>query len=129
MAYRYLAEIIDLQTLTLLKLSLDRAGIPYRVHFEQALQAGAYLTGNRGAQVEVRADDFAPAAALLEELGVAVDTRPRDDTFSFLHEFDAVTGTLPLLGRWDVAYRLLLLALLSSALLATLLYYLEARLG
>lgn len=127
LGYRYLTEITDLQTLSLLKLSLDRAGIPYRVHFEQSLQVGAYLTGNRGAAVEVATEHYATASELLADLGVVADDPARADTFSLLHEFDAVTEALPLLGRMDVAYRLLLVAMLMSLGLAGVLFYLVER--
>ncbi len=127
--YQRLTEVLDPQTLTLIKLSLDRADIPFRVHFEHLLQVGAYLTGNRGAVVEVAADRYAAAAELLADLGVVADAPGRPETFGLLHEFDAVTESLPLVGRWDPAYRLLLLALIASAMLSVALYYLEAFLG
>ena len=127
--YVRLTEVLDLQTLTLIKLTLDREGLPYRVLFEHSLYVGAYLLGNRGAVVEVAPEQFDAAAELLEELGVPAERGPAGETFGLLHEIDAVTEALPLLGRWGLAYRLLLLALVGSALLAVGLYYLESVLG
>ncbi len=123
-AYLRLTEVLDLQTLTLIKLSLDRAALRYRVLFEHSLYVGAYLLGNRGAIVEVAAGDYAAARALLKTEGLPCDAPGRGEEFGSLHELELLTESLPLLGRLPVTPRLLVLALLLAGVLTVSIYWL-----
>ncbi len=122
--YLRLTEVLDLQTLTLIKLSLHREGLCYRVLFEHSLYVGAYLLGNRGAIVEVKEADYADAVATLQREGLPVDGPLRGEDFGPLHELELLTESLPLLGRFSFTFRLLALAFLLCVLLALLIYWL-----
>ncbi len=115
--------MLDLQTLTLIKLSLDRAALRYRVLFEHSLYVGAYLLGNRGAIVQVAESDYAAARELLKTEGLPCDAPGRGEAFSSLHELELLTESLPLLGRLPFTLRLLLLALLLAGVLAVGIYW------
>ncbi|NJB87129.1 hypothetical protein GGR26_002906 [Lewinella marina] len=124
MPYRRLAEVSNLQTLTLLKLSLNREEIDYRVHFEHSLYVGSYLLGQRGAVLEVASQDYPAAAAVLTELGIEARRAAPPSDFGRLQEWEAITESLPLIGHWTPTPRLLALALLLATLVAISIYYL-----
>ncbi|MCP9237465.1 hypothetical protein [Lewinella sp. JB7] len=123
MPYVHLTEVLDLQTLTVIKLSLDREGLEYRVLFEYSLHVGAYLLGNRGAVIEVRAEDRAAAADLLRAEGIPVDESTVTYTFGRLQELELLTEILPLVGRWSASLRLLFLTLVLAGTIAVVIYY------
>ena len=125
--FRYvrLTEVLQLQTLSLIKLSLDRESIRYRVLFEHSLNVGNYLLGgSRGAIIEVLETDYPHAVEVLAKEGIPADTRSDPNAFGKLHEFDLLTESLPLIGRWDVTWRLLLLALLLALTVSLTIYLL-----
>lgn len=124
MPYRHLAEVSNLQTLTLLKLSLAREEIAYRVHFEHCLYVGSYLLGQRGAVLEVAPEDYPAAVEVLAELDIEAGQPAAADGFGRLQEWNAITESLPLIGRWGAAPRLLALAFGLAGLVAGGIYYL-----
>ncbi|PPK84538.1 hypothetical protein CLV84_3698 [Neolewinella xylanilytica] len=125
MRYVRLIEVINLQNLALIKLSLDRSGLRYRVLFEHSLHVGSYLLGgSRGAVIQVLEPDYADAVRILADEGFTADSRDSRDAFGRLHELELLTESLPLIGRWSMTWRLLVLALLLAVLLASLIYFL-----
>ncbi len=125
MRYVRLTEVIHLQNLTLIKLSLDREQLQYRVHFEHSLHVGSYLLGgSRGAIIDVLEGDYPAAVELLAAEGIKADALPDEQSFGPLHEVDLLTESLPLIGRWSVTWRLLILALLVALTVSLLIYFL-----
>ena len=125
--FRYvrLTEVLQLQTLSLIKLSLDREGVRYRVLFEHSLTVGNYLLGgSRGAIIEVLETDYPRAADILAGEGIPADPLSDPNAFGKLHEFDLLTESLPLVGRWEVTWRLLLVALVLAIVFSLIIYLL-----
>ncbi|MBB4078847.1 hypothetical protein GGR28_001464 [Lewinella aquimaris] len=127
MKFIYLTEVLDLQTLTLIKLSLGREGLAYRVMHENGLNVGPYLLGGRGAIVEVAETDYPSAVALLEAEGIPTDTPAEASAFGRLHELELLTESLPLVGRWNVVARFLILALVLAGVVAVLIHQIVLR--
>ncbi len=121
--YVRLTEVLQLQTLSLLKLSLDRERIRYRVLFEYSLHVGSYLLGgSRGAIIEVVESDYPQAVEILAAEGILADGLADPNAFGKLHEFDLLTESLPVIGRWDITWRLLFLALLLALSLSLVIF-------
>lgn len=115
---------MQLQLLSLIKLSLDREDIRYRVLFEHSLHVGSYLLGgSRGAIIEVVEADYTQAVEILAEQGMKADGLADTNAFGKLHEVDLLTESLPLIGRWDGSLRLLFLALLVAVCVAFTIYF------
>ncbi|MGB3799538.1 MAG: hypothetical protein WA952_06950 [Lewinella sp.] len=124
MRYVRLTEVMQLQLLSLIKLSLDREDIRYRVLFEHSLHVGSYLLGgSRGAIIEVVEADYTQAVEILAEQGMKADGLADTNAFGKLHEVDLLTESLPLIGRWDGSLRLLFLALLVAVCVAFTIYF------
>ncbi|THH36418.1 hypothetical protein [Neolewinella litorea] len=122
MKYLRLTEVRDLQTLTLIKLSLGQQALRYRVLFEHSLYVGAYLLGHRGAVVEVLEDDYRAAVAVLAAEGIPADGMQEEEDFGPLHELELLTESLPLIGRLSVSLRFLALSLTLAAGVAYVIY-------
>ena len=123
--YVRLTEVLQLQTLSLIKLSLNREDIRYRVLFEHSLNVGNYLLGgSRGAIIEVVETDYPRAADILAGEGIPADRLSDPNAFGKLHEFDLLTESLPLIGRWEVTWRLLLVALMLAIVFSLVIYLL-----
>lgn len=124
MRYLRLIEVTNLQNLALIKISLDRADLRYRVLFEHSLHVGSYLLGgSRGAVVEVVDTDYSAAVDTLRAEGFRPDDPTDRDAFGRLHELVLLTESLPAIGRLPATLRLLFLALLAAVGLALAIYF------
>ncbi len=107
MKYIRLYETTDLAELEMIKSTLRREEIDYKVLFEHTLLAGSLAAmGNHGAIFEVRDVDQARALELLRSLDVIVDMSALEEPSDFVRWVDDTTKKIPGIAHLDSGLRL-----------------------
>lgn len=101
-------ETMNITRLSLAKLALDNAGIPYESLYENTLQLdGVYAMGSHGAQLMVNSADVEKAKQILEEAGMM--NHDLDDEESSVQTFSESLGKYPILKLFPANLRFLVL--------------------
>lgn len=101
-------ETTNITRLSVAKLALDNAGIPYNSLYENTLQLdGVYAMGQNGAQLMVNEADVARANEILSEAGLMNPTM--DEEPSSIQTFSESLGKYPILKSIPANLRFLVL--------------------
>jgi len=96
MSYIRIYETQNLSELSLIKLSLNREQIDFRVQHEHTLQlSNAYAMGSSGAILEVREEEVQLAILILKELDIELDNRGPENRFELLNIADEIIDNIP----------------------------------
>lgn len=95
MTYVRLYEVLNVAELSLIKLSLNKEGVDFRVQHENTLQlSSAYAMGNSGAILEVREPDIPLAIEVLKEVGIDLEASAQS-RFIVLEVADQIIENIP----------------------------------
>jgi hypothetical protein len=96
MNYIRIYEVLNVAELSLIKLSLRKEQINFRVLHENTLQlSNAYAMGNSGAIVEVLEEDVPLAIEALKEAGVNFENDTSINRFELLNIADRIMEAIP----------------------------------
>lgn len=95
MSYIRIYETQNLSELSLIKLSLNREQIDFRVQHENTLQlSNAYAMGSSGAILEVREEEVPLAIDILKELDIELGSNS-ENRFELLNIADEIIDNIP----------------------------------
>ncbi len=98
----------------MIKLAFNREDIKFETLFEHTLNvADVYALGNSGAIIEVEEGDYVKSKEILAELGIEIDYDTKEDRFEFINKIEKSTENIPIIGRWKLEYRFLLVIMIT----------------
>ena len=109
MSFTTILETTDRTQLSLAKVALQHADIPFKVLHENTLNMGdAYAMGSTGALIQVPLNEIGSARILLKEQGL-LQVGSGDTQFAVFKVLDTATQGIPIIGKIDFSFRLVLL--------------------